>query len=158
MYKRVVVPLDGSPLAEEMLRFVVDIAGPLDLEVVLLRVIRVLPRPITEGVRAAVLESADYSSTDALEYLAPLAQVLKRRGIRVRTQVRRGEPVEEIVDCAREVQADLIAMTTHGRSGLGRWLFGSVAEAVLREAEIPVFLMRMTEAQVAAGVQRPVLA
>jgi nucleotide-binding universal stress UspA family protein len=158
MYKRVVVPLDGSLLAEEMLRFVVDIAGPLDLEVVLLRVIRVLPRPLTEGVRAAVLESSEYSSTDAREYLAPLAEELRRRGIRVRTEVRRGEPVEEIVDCAREVDADLIAMTTHGRSGLGRWLFGSVAEAVLREAEIPVFLMRMTEAQVAAGTPRPVLA
>ena len=158
MYKRVVVPLDGSPLAESMLRFVVDIAGPLDLEVVLLRVIRVLPRPLTEGVRAAVLENAEYSSTDALEYLAPLAGELKRRGIRVRTQVRRGEPVEEIVDCAREVDADLIAMTTHGRSGLGRWLFGSVAEAVLREAEIPVFLMRMTEAQVEAGLVKPAFA
>jgi nucleotide-binding universal stress UspA family protein len=72
--------------------------------------------------------------------------------------VRRGEPVEEIVECAREVDADLIAMTTHGRSGLGRWLFGSVAEAVLREAEIPVFLMRMTEAQVKAGLVRPAFA
>ena len=59
MYKRVVVPLDGSLLAESMLRFVVDIAGPLDLEVVLLRMIRVLPPPVTEGVRAAVLESLD---------------------------------------------------------------------------------------------------
>jgi nucleotide-binding universal stress UspA family protein len=157
MYKRVVVPLDGSPLAEGMLRFVVDIAGPLDLEIVLLRVIRVLRPPMTETVRAAVLDDAEYSATDALEYLAPLAAALRRRGIRVRIQVRRGEPVEEIVDCAREVEADLIAMTTHGRSGLGRWLFGSVAEAVLREAEIPVFLMRMTEAQVEAGAGRPVL-
>jgi nucleotide-binding universal stress UspA family protein len=67
----------------------------------------------------------------------------------VRTEVRRGEPVEEIVRGAREVGADLIAMTTHGRSGFGRLLFGSVAEAVLREAELPVFLMRMTEAQAA---------
>jgi nucleotide-binding universal stress UspA family protein len=158
MYKRVVVPLDGSPLAECMLRFVVDIAGPLDLEVVLLRVIRVLPRPATEGVRSAVLENGDYSPADALEYLAPLAGELRRRGIRVQTKVRRGEPVEEIVDCARETDADLIAMTTHGRSGLGRWLFGSVAEAVLREAEIPVFLMRMTEAQVEAGLARPAFA
>jgi nucleotide-binding universal stress UspA family protein len=158
MYKRVVVPLDGSPLAEGMLRFVVDIAGPLDLEVVLLRVIRVLPRPVTESVRAAVLENVEYSPADALEYLAPLAGELGRRGIRVQTKVRRGEPVEEIVDCAREVDADLIAMTTHGRSGLGRWLFGSVAEAVLREAEIPVFLMRMTEAQVEAGLARPAFA
>jgi nucleotide-binding universal stress UspA family protein len=158
MYKRVVVPLDGSPLAEGMLRFVVDIAGPLDLEVVLLRVIRVLRPPMTETAGATLLDSTEYSATDALEYLAPLAAALRRRGIRVSTQVRRGEPVEEIVDCARETDADLIAMTTHGRSGLGRWLFGSVAEAVLREAEIPVFLMRMTEAQVGAGAVRPAFA
>src|SRR5262249_52239764 len=147
----------GSPLAEGMLRFVVDVAGPLDLEVVLLRVIRVLHPPLTETVPAPILDSAEYSTTGALEYLAPLAAALGRRGIRVPTQVRRGEPVQEIVDCAREVEADLIAMTTHGRSGLGRWLFGSVAEAVLRQAEIPVFLMRLTEAQVEAAAARPAL-
>jgi nucleotide-binding universal stress UspA family protein len=157
MYKRVVVPLDGSRLAEEMLRFIVDIAGPLDLEVVLLRVIRILPPQVTETVRAAVLENVEQTTADALEYLAPLADDLRTRGIRVRTEVRRGEPVDEIVDCAREADADLIAMTTHGRSGLGRLLFGSVAEAVLRQAEIPVFLMRMTEAQVAAGAAREAL-
>jgi nucleotide-binding universal stress UspA family protein len=151
MYKRVVVPLDGSRLAEGMLHFIVDIAGPLDLEVVLLRVIRVMPPQVAESVRAAALENVEHAAGDALEYLAPLAVDLRRRGIRVRTQVRRGEPVDEIVGCAHEVQADLIAMTTHGRSGLGRLLFGSVAEAVLRRAEIPVFLMRMTEAQVAAS-------
>jgi nucleotide-binding universal stress UspA family protein len=157
MYKRVVVPLDGSRLAEGMLRFIVDIAGPLDLEVVLLRVIRILPPQVTETVRAAVLENVEQTTADALEYLAPLADDLRTRGIRVRTEVRRGEPVDEIVDCAREADADLIAMTTHGRSGLGRLLFGSVAEAVLREAEIPVFLMRMTDAQVAAGAAREAL-
>jgi nucleotide-binding universal stress UspA family protein len=108
-------------------------------------------------VRAAVLENVEQTTADALEYLAPLADDLRTRGIRVRTEVRRGEPVDEIVDCAREADADLIAMTTHGRSGLGRLLFGSVAEAVLRQAEIPVFLMRMTEAQVAAGAAREAL-
>lgn len=154
MYKRVVVPLDGSPLAEGMLRFIVDIAGPLDLEVVLLRVIRVLPPYVTETVRTAVLDNLEHNIGEARQYLAPLAEELRRRGIRVRTEVRRGEAVDEIVGCAQEADADLIAMTTHGRSGLGRWLFGSVAEAVLRQAEIPVFLMRMTEAQVAADASR----
>jgi nucleotide-binding universal stress UspA family protein len=64
--------------------------------------------------------------------------------------VRRGEPAGEILAAAREAKADLIAMTTHGRSGFGRLLFGSVAEAVLRQSEVPVFLMRQTEAQVGA--------
>ena len=69
---------------------------------------------------------------------------------RLRGMVRRGEPTAEILAGARAADADLIAMTTHGRSGLGRLLFGSVAEAVLRQADIPVFLMRQSEAQVAA--------
>jgi nucleotide-binding universal stress UspA family protein len=74
---------------------------------------------------------------------------MRRRSARVTVQVRFGEAVAEILAGAREVGADLIAMTTHGRGGLGRLLFGSVAEAVLRQAEIPVFLMRQTKAQVA---------
>jgi nucleotide-binding universal stress UspA family protein len=63
-------------------------------------------------------------------------------------------PPAEIVNAAREVQADLIAMTTHGRSGLRRLMFGSVAEAVLRHSDIPVFLLRATEAQVAGRTAR----
>lgn len=151
MYKRVVVPLDGSPLAEGMLSFIVDIAGPLDLEVVLLRVIRPIPPQVTEGSRVIVADDVAGRTENAREYLAPLADQLRRKGIRVRTEVRYGQPiVDEILEGAREADADLIAMTTHGRSGLGRLLFGSVAEAVLRQAEVPVFLMRMTETQASA--------
>ena len=158
MYKRVVVPLDGSSLAEDMLRFIVDIAGPLDLEVVLLRVIKPVPPVVTEGSRSVIVEDIAGRMQRAREYLAPLAHQLRRKGIRVRTEVRHGESVvDEIIDGAREAGADLIAMTTHGRSGLGRLLFGSVAEAVLRQAEIPVFLMRMTKTQVAALAAEPVL-
>jgi len=129
-----------------MLRFIVDIAGPLDLEVVLMRVIRTMPPHVTETMRAAVIESVEQSLTEASAYLERLADDLSAKGIRVRIEVRRGEAVDQIVECARDFDADLIAMTTHGRSGLGRLLFGSVAEAVLRQAEIPVFLMRLTEA------------
>jgi nucleotide-binding universal stress UspA family protein len=82
--------------------------------------------------------------------LASVATGLRARGVRATTQVRFGNAVGEILAGAREAEADLIAMTTHGRGGLGRLLFGSVAEAVLRQAEIPVFLMRQTQAQVAA--------
>jgi nucleotide-binding universal stress UspA family protein len=68
--------------------------------------------------------------------------------------VRRGHPADEIVAAARETGADLIAMSTHGRGGLGRLVFGSVAQAVLRHADMPVLLMRATEAQVAKRVAR----
>ncbi|MBI4637741.1 MAG: universal stress protein [Candidatus Rokubacteria bacterium] len=149
MYKRVLIPLDGSPLAEAILPFIVDIAGPLDLDVVLLRVVHPIPPEVIEGSRHVVLEDVEARLRDARAYLAPVASELTTKGVRVRAEVRRGEPVTEIVAGAHETGADLIAMTTHGRSGLGRLLFGSVAEAVLRQAETPVFLMRLTEAQVA---------
>ena len=152
MYKRVVVPLDGSPLAEGMLRFIIDIASPLDLEVALLQVVKAAPPYLTETMKALVHENAERSLAEARAYLAGLGKDLSAKGIRVRIEARRGDPVDEIVACAREIDADLIAMTTHGRSGLGRLLFGSVAEAVLRQTEIPVFLMRLTDASI--GVKR----
>jgi nucleotide-binding universal stress UspA family protein len=68
--------------------------------------------------------------------------------------VRPGLPAAEIVDAARELHADLIAMTTHGRSGLRRLMFGSVAEAVLHHSDVPVFLLRATEAEVAGRAAR----
>jgi len=150
MYKRAVVALDGSPVAEAIIPFILEIAGPLDIEVVLVRVNRPIPPEVIEGSRHVIVEDPETSRVDAEEYLAPVAVELRKKGVRVRTQVRRGQPSEEIVQAARDIGADLIAMTTHGRSGFGRLLFGSVAEAVLRESRLPVFLMRVTEAEVAA--------
>ncbi len=80
-----------------------------------------------------------------------MAANLRGRGVRVTTEARHGEPVTELVAAARETRAGFIAMTTHGRSGFGRLLFGSVAEAVLRQAKIPVLMMRLTKRQVSAA-------
>lgn len=148
MYRRAVVALDGSPVAEAIIPFLLEIAGPLDMDVILLRVIQVVSPTVIEGSVQLTVEDPEVARIDAEEYLAPVAAELRDKGVRARTQVRRGEPAREIVAAAREAGADLIAMTTHGRSGLGRLLFGSVAEAVLRESRLPVFLMRVTEAEV----------
>jgi nucleotide-binding universal stress UspA family protein len=150
MYKRALVTLDGSDLAEAILPFITEIAGPLDVEVVLLRVVPHIPPQIVEGTRHAVFEDVEGRLAEATEYLRPLAARLTARGLRARTEVRHGDAVTQIIECAKAVGADLIAMTTHGRGGLGRLLFGSVAEAVLRHAEIPVFLMRLTKSQMRA--------
>jgi nucleotide-binding universal stress UspA family protein len=150
VFKRAVVALDGSPVAEAIIPFILEIAGPLDMEVVLVRVNRPIPPEVIDGSRHVMVEDPEASRVDAEEYLAPVAVELRKKGVRARTQVRRGDPAEEIVLAARDIDAGLIAMTTHGRSGLGRLLFGSVAEAVLRESRLPVFLMRVTEAQVSA--------
>jgi nucleotide-binding universal stress UspA family protein len=150
MYKRALVPLDGSMVAETIVPFVLQIAGPLDMEITLFRVV-VPPPPIAIDERDSRVNHVDQLCIDAEEYLTAIAAELRAKGLRVDTQVRVGtNAVEEILAGARDVGADLIAMTTHGRGGLGRLLFGSVAEAVLRQADIPVFLMRQTKAQVAA--------
>ena len=147
MYRRALVPLDGSPMAERILPFIVQIAGPLDLEVVLVRVMAPIAPHAIEGSTYFTVDDVAARLIEAREYLAPLAAELRGRGIRATTDGRHGEPVREIVAAAREHGADMIAMTTHGRSGVGRLLFGSVAEAVLREAEIPVLMMRDTESR-----------
>ena len=150
MYRRVTVPLDGSMVAEGIIPLMLEIAGPLDMEVVLLRVLVPIPPSVIEGSRHIEVEDVEKRRAEAEEYLAPIAAELRTKGVRVRTLVRRGEPASEIIAGAREAGSDLIAMTTHGRSGFGRLLFGSVAEAVLRHSEVPVFLMRQTAAQVTA--------
>jgi nucleotide-binding universal stress UspA family protein len=154
MYKRALVPLDGSSVAESIIPFILDIAGPLDMEVVLLRVVEPIPPMVLEGSRHIEVEDVEARQTDAEEYLAPIVVELQNKGVRVESRVRRGNPIDQIVAAAREMGADLIAMSTHGRGGLGRLVFGSVAQAVLRRADMPVLLMRATEAQVARRVVR----
>lgn len=154
MYKRALVPLDGSSVAETIMPFIVDIAGPLDIEVVLLRVVEPIAPVVVEASRHVEMEDVEARRADAEEYLAPIAVELRNKAVRVESRVRRGNPADEIVAAAREVGADLIAMSTHGRGGLGRLVFGSVAQAVLRHVETPVLLMRATEAQVAKRVAR----
>ena len=158
MFKRVVIPLDGSELAEAILPFIIQIAGPLDLEVTLLRVLQPVPPEMVEGVGRIVIDDIGQRQDEAAAYLAGLAASIATSGVRARTELRVGVPVREIVLCVQERDADLVAMTTHGRSGLGRFLFGSVAEAVLRQADVPVFFLRQTEKQVRARSTRPVAA
>jgi nucleotide-binding universal stress UspA family protein len=154
MYKRALVPLDGSSVAEAIIPFILDIAGPLDMEVVLLRVVEPIAPMVIEGSRHVEVEDIEARRTDAEEYLAPVAVELRNKGVRVESRVRRGNTTEEIVAAARETGADLIAMSTHGRGGLGRLMFGSIAQAVLGHVDMPVLLMRATEAQVARRVAR----
>lgn len=150
MYKRVLIPLDGSRVAAGILPFILQIAGPLALEVVLVYVVKPIMPQAIEGTTHFTVYDVAAMRKEAQEYLSRVAGDLGRQGVRVTIDVRQGEPVAEIVAAARESEADVIAMTTHGRSGFSRLLFGSVAEAVLRQAEIPVLMMRLTEREVSA--------
>jgi nucleotide-binding universal stress UspA family protein len=146
-YRRVLVALDGSSLAEAVLPFVSKLARPLHLEIVLLRATPVIVPTVVEGTRRVVTGDGERLTLEAGEYLRGVAERLSAEGFKTLTAVRTGEAATEILAGAHECQADLVAMTTHGRSGLGRLFFGSVAEAVLRRAEVPVFLVRVPGAE-----------
>lgn len=154
-YQRVLVPLDGSELAEAVLPFVEKVAGPLDAEIVLLRVVEPLSAGEVRASAGVVAPDAYLAREwDAKEYLADIDRRLAGKGIRVLRRLQVGRAAEEILTAIEGSGADLVAMTTHGRSGVGRLLFGSVAEAVLRGSPVPVLMMRMPAHAPAGGRAR----
>ncbi len=143
MFKKILVPLDGSELAESVIPYVEELAKALDSEILLINVfIR------GEGLGERMHET--YLAHMAEKVRDQLGEAYARRGAeQVSWRVIRGDPAEEIVRCAQEASVSLIALATHGRSGVSRWLLGSLADKVLRGATAPVLLVR---AQVAPEV------
>ncbi len=131
MFTKLLVPLDGTAEAAVALPPARGLAVATHASVVLLRT-------IPTGQDAFASQDADL----AAEYLKGVQRELAGAGIPVTTSVRRGEPAEEIVGEAVAHNADLIVMATHGRSGVGRMVLGSVATAVLERSPIPLMLMR----------------
>jgi nucleotide-binding universal stress UspA family protein len=84
----------------------------------------------------------------ARTYLKKIGDKLRDKGIKVTSEVRVGAPAEEIIKFADEVKADIVVMATHGRSGIGRWIFGSVSGKVLREGNTPILLVRTPGARI----------
>ncbi len=153
MRERVIVPLDGSQLGETALPCVRDLFSKLAPEVerhiVLLHVVDPVA-PMVYGwsgaagfqdVGAAKKET-EQNRQEALKYLEGVKEVLTDKGLTVTVEAPVGEVPEEIVRVAEDMDADLIAMSTHGRSGLTRWAFGSVADRVLRsKGRVPILLV-----------------
>ncbi len=133
MFERILVPLDGSELAESVLHQVGRLLRRKDAEVLLLRVVT-LP-PAAEGDVGAPL---DLLWSRAAEYLLGVERRLSEQGARVRSKVVEGFAADGILETAKSEHATMITMSTHGRTGLARWVFGSVAEKVLRASPIPV--------------------
>ncbi|HZR98901.1 MAG TPA: universal stress protein [Chloroflexota bacterium] len=140
---RLLVPLDGSALAERALDLAAAIAPPGATRL-LLRVVAPVERAMP-GVGAAGtyidVEATERATAAADAYLDEVRQRLSAGGYAVQTAVRRGQPAAEILAAAREAAASLIVLSTHGRTGPRRWLLGSVADAVVRGADSPVFLV-----------------
>jgi nucleotide-binding universal stress UspA family protein len=138
MNDRILVPLDGSARAEQILVQVARLLRREDAEVVLLGVAE-LPATLAVDAHGPLLDSR---RAEMSTYLAATTAALERQGVRVRALSREGIAASEILQAAEEEKATLIAISTHGRSGVSRWLFGSVAEKVIRGAQVPVLLTR----------------
>ena len=135
MIERIVVPLDGSLTAEAVLPQVRRLLYRHDSEVILVRAVN--PPMVENAIVAAEAELAT-----AREYLLGQLERLEKAGVRAKYVVRIGSPAGVILDVAAEHRATMIALATHGATGLKRLLFGSVAEAVVRKSPVPVLLVR----------------
>ncbi len=146
MFKHIVVPLDGSGFAEAALPYALEIAAQFDSDITLLRV--VMPPRIGEGALSP--ESANYVINmrddlykEAIDYLQQQKGSLRQQNFRVHYQVVESDDIAaEIISAVRGADADTIVMCTHGRGGLSRWLFGSVATRLLQSANVPVLVIR----------------
>lgn len=146
MYKHILVTLDGSDLAERALQPAFLFAEKFGAEVTLLRVMAVDDAvAVSAGSGPQNLKLSDMREArdraESEEYLHAIQAQWQATGVPVSTQVAFGAPPELIVHMATQVNADLIVMSTHGRSGLNRFLYGSVAEAVLRGSQLPLLLI-----------------
>jgi len=142
MYKKILVPLDGSELAKMALDEAEKLAKAFDAEIILFQVVPFMP--IYGSPELVTPLIVDEKQKEAAEkYLANLGEELKKRGLRAAATVRTGQQVAvEIIDFAKEAGGDLIIMCTHGRSGISRWVMGSVALKVVTRAETPILLIR----------------
>jgi nucleotide-binding universal stress UspA family protein len=138
-FKRILVPLDGSKCAEIVLPKVEKLASDLKASIALLRVVFAHTFPGVDPTEAEVKVVRE-----AEEYLRKVEERLKAKGFKVDSHVRYGNDAEEILDHGAQKDIDMIAMTTHGRSGVKRFLLGSVAEKILRHSPKPIFLVRCT--------------
>jgi len=140
MYKSILVPLDSSKLAENILTEVEELAILLNakLNLIYVRKVHVLPGvdPTDSQVRVV---------REAQGYLENLKGKLSAKIIDIKLHTPYGNPADKILEVSKRDEIDLIAMSTHGRSGIGRWLLGSVAEKVVRHSDIPVLLLRSHE-------------
>jgi len=150
MEQRILLPLDGSKVGEAALPLVEDLVSKLlpgsKVEITLIQVVSSLTYYIIAGeagVKVPYTEKEmEQIKKKAMDYLGKTGKSLKSKGATVKIKVGIGNPADEIIRVADEINANLIAMSTHGRSGISRWAFGSITDRVLRGAAKPILLVR----------------
>jgi nucleotide-binding universal stress UspA family protein len=155
VFQKLLIPLDGSQLAEAVLPYAIELASRCGSKVLLIQVVPLVGQvaamglagaadmtPVTPPDMEALNEALAAEVRRAELYLQEVAKRLSERNLEVEWEIRRGTPAQEIVQCAKDREASLIAISTHGRSGLGRLIFGSVADQVLRQSGLPILLVK----------------
>jgi nucleotide-binding universal stress UspA family protein len=153
MFERVLVPLDGSKVGEAALpvieQLVAKLAAGTKVEVTILGVITLLRHWVVVGEASAPVSYTEDEMKlirqRIADYLTTTGESLKKRGVVIKTMVRSGNAADEILKAVDETNADLIAMSTHGRSGLRRLAFGSITDKVLHGSHVPVLMVRAPE-------------
>lgn len=147
MYKLILVPLDGSARAERILPYVEELAQKFSSKLLLLQIVE----PLVTGVSPYdagtmfVAEEIDRRTQEAKTYLAGLQGKLSEKAINSEAVVEYGPIVSTIQELADQHNADLIAMASHGRTGLARVFYGSVAAGILNQAQRPLLVIRAQE-------------
>ena len=154
MYKNILVPVDGSELAECVLPHVETIVkGCNNPNVILVRVVEPSTSPfgaVTDGGTVFTEQEAEKvrqeidqrNKIEAQQYLMTLAGRIKYGSAAVQTMLLYGKPAESLAEYVRKNNIDLVVMSTHGRSGVSRWVWGSTADKLLRSACVPVMMVR----------------
>ena len=145
MYDTILVPLDGSKRAEIIIKHITELAKKFNSKLILLTVVESKSLQGSEEMAAASMGNSTLSEekiNNAKTYLAHLQDELVQNDIQVETRVVEGLPVAVIEETAEEVNADLIALASHGHGALARVFYGSVATAILNQVDRPLFLIR----------------
>lgn len=144
MYRKILVPLDGSKVAEGVLPHAKSLAYSEGAELILLNVAANPAADFAFSDPGLAQDSIREQEEGSKKYMDRVENDLKAAGFRTSTLLRIGSVAEVILEVAEELQADVIAMSTHGRTGPARWLLGSIAERVVHNSKVPVLLIRAT--------------
>jgi len=145
MYKKILVPLDGSKTAEGVLPHAKALAYSEGAEIVLLNVASNPAQEFAFEDPAIAGYSVAEEDKKATEYMSKICDELKAAGFKVSCHIRQGSPANTILKISEQMNIDVITMSTHGRNWPATWLIGSVAERVVRHSKVPVMMIRATE-------------
>ena len=153
MYRKILVPLDGSALAERAIWHAEEIARGADAEILLLQAVFVPMPVVPESALLTEGKVMQEAARIAAEYLDRVAADLRAEGRNARSIIEERPPADAILHTAEQEQVDLIVMSTHGRSGLSRLVMGSIAESVLRHTHRTIMFVKPERPSVAATAE-----